>query len=1125
MENDNKKKGENHLAKILKALLAMTLIFQPMLTSTVRIIHAQEMEQIEVLDEYKNHNDEAIENEFDRLEEDEVLTENEETDENEKPPQNEIELKLEIENELDEEESEDKVDSDSENEEAELIKDELEDSLEDFLWQDRFLIVDEAGALIKIDEVMARSNATLIRGNAIPNTSFDFRIFNWVDPNNSWNLWQAGGLPMLQLRIGSQLFTVFCIEPAVPPRHDHDYMVSLTPNGVAQTRFSSNQLQTIELILLYGYGSEFIGGNQRTSDDAYVATQMLIWSVVANTPNASGNAMMNEWNRATGTSAMYRQLIEMRNSQNPNITTATRSTLYRQIKTDVNNHGVRPSFTGTTQGNAPTHGLTRSGNVFTTTLTDTHSVLSRYFTGTSATLNNFNLQRNGNQLTIQLSLDQVRNMNGSSFLFNGNTHAPFRKEFSGSREVSWATNPNSQDLVFGGASEPIPSFMNVSVPIRTVTINHVRQSNGAIIQTETPRFGNNENWLDGDVVRSMPRQSIVIGSTQLFPLDLNEVVLTINGGNLTINHYYEEARTVTVQHRLQGTTVNLIDPQMISAPPNLNTNGRWFDGMSVTSSPRTDITHNGRVTRPIDSQPITRTINGDVTITHYYEAALTVTAHHENERNGSLIQDSYLVFPETGHWFSGMRINHRSAPRVFTRIMPDGISRNWEHHSSENEDAIITGDTIVTHRYREPLQLTVQHLNIHTGEFIQTDIINDYFSGDQITNICPETNLTTSEGYVFVSETACRDVSLSETDVVVTFNYFVPTLTLNIERVEITTGQSILLTELRLSQLTTHSEHLGDIIYRIRLTNLATGTVTYTPERSWRDFRLIETVNLPTTGMEEGEDADIQIEVVFTQNPSPNQVITSSESLQTLGFKSSEQVLTNEDISNGRVSYTAPARTIASRLGTEMSIQILNETLSFDFTSFQRQKTGYGIPTLLNPIFISEINENPELEVNLIVQESLVDSFLYEQFHQEDDLITIPLEQTNQETMNLQTTYQFEFPQIFVQRGGGELFTTEQVESNHSQIQNELINGGRYFYIPTWHDLGNYPLNYASNQIGRNLIRFDVNQALEIYAYMFAWMGSPTILEDELLLIPVFVETAQPSGWTQAQIDWLRNHD
>ncbi|WP_316377790.1 hypothetical protein, partial [Enterococcus faecium] len=67
----------------------------------------------------------------------------------------------------------------------------------------------------------------------------------------------------------------------------------------------------------------------------------------------------------------------------------------------------------------------------------------------------------------------------------------------------------------------------------------------------------------------------------------------------------------------------------------------------------------------------------------------------------------------------------------------------------------------------------------------------------------------------------------------------------------------------------------------------------------------------------------------------------------------------------------------------------------------------------------------------------------------------------------------------------------------------------------------NYSIAIKSSNFGGNYISLDMNQNIDVYAYMYATIDSETKKDDELLLEPVYPESTLPDGWSKNEIDWL----
>jgi hypothetical protein len=300
--------------------------------------------------------------------------------------------------------------------------------------------------------------------------------------------------------------------------------------------------------------------------------------------------------------------------------------------------------------------------------------------------------------------------------------------------------------------------------------------------------------------------------------------------------------------------------------------------------------------------------------------------------------------------------------------------------------------------------------------------------------------------------------------------------------------------------------------------------------------------------VDKGEQVIFFVTVEFEDYP--YELTTETHELEVYGYKSSEKVLTTEDLDhNGYIVYEAVARVDAVLSNDEFITAERWETLRLlDFVQRQRQRTGYGIDIEFSLEFTSEIGPwpgvdgEPDLAIDLIVPTSLVDTRINEEF--KEDFINdtyqyvMPLSfagGTRQlapiTTINLTFTH----PEVWVQPGSGELFTTNQKEEtnkvdcanlNVDDRANQpcLHNGGNRFYIPIWHDLGDYILNYKSEiGIGRNLMTIDLEQDLEIFAFMYASLDEAATQQDKILLHPIFSDMQIPDGWEEEEkIQWLQ---
>ena len=725
-----------------------------------------------------------------------------------------------------------------------------------------------------------------------------------------------------------------------------------------------------------------------------------------------------------------------------------------------------------------------------------------------------------------------------------------------------STTQRSETVTIRGWNE---NLFTIPVPAGVDLINTsrsggtVRNRNNEAATTATVRGGetirfetaptSNINVRTGNIRGSVqpfqPLRSITTSSVQNLGMSL--ISDPITPINIQVN-FRPVFRNVTIRHMVKESGLILQTDNLLREE-----SGRdyWLDGDIITSTVTSEmfLLHEEIAHRIIGgtTSTITQTVNGDTTITHYYEPERFLTAIHINRLNETHELGRNRVYPDNGHWWDGMNITGSSQPQIFNHPFNShqAPARTWQYEETIDHLKVFDGTNLtITHNYRRPVNVEKRHINDETDEIIRTTQIRTHYA-DELVRAYPLWDLKSQDttGYLMIPKpdsVAPQTRIMQDEDVleIFNFNYTIPTLEINVESMEITTGQNHMQALLTLSHAQ-DSQELGEIDYRVTIKNQETELTTTTQWRNHQDFQAVKTINLPTGDMELGADANLSVSIELRQpnNEIPRRLQTQTTNLKTRGYRSSERTLTNADINDGKVSYTAPARTIVTRIGSEFSeVDVQYETVSFGFTDVQKTHTGYGIYTPFDLQFTSQINDHVDhLAIDLITNVSLADNYIYEEFDIQEELMTVNLEQTKRSVIDETTIeYGFEFQNVFVQRAGrgldgshdfingGEIFSQRQVDNQHPSLINELRNGYRRFYIPIWHDLGVYEFNYISNEIGRNLISFDMIQEIDVFAFMYAWIGSPTIEDDALLMVPVFSCTVNPPGWTDEMIEWLR---
>ncbi|MBT2604951.1 hypothetical protein J7E55_18310 [Bacillus sp. ISL-53] len=253
-------------------------------------------------------------------------------------------------------------------------------------------------------------------------------------------------------------------------------------------------------------------------------------------------------------------------------------------------------------------------------------------------------------------------------------------------------------------------------------------------------------------------------------------------------------------------------------------------------------------------------------------------------------------------------------------------------------------------------------------------------------------------------------------------------------------------------------------------------------------------------------------------------IVSSHPEINTDGYSSSEKSFKVDTANNSKISYKG---VVMTEREIKEDMEVHYETLTIPLKKLSRQKTGYGFELKTEVNYQNDLATNFEIKVESLVDKRLIDSYL--SYQQQDNYNIVPLEQTNKtiSTDKKSTNYIFELPHVNVEQKTGYLFSDNQVAAKDPHITYKLKDGMRKLYTPIWSDLGNYNVSLQSIEpIGVNEVTFQVNDKLNLYAYMFGTIGSETLEDDEILIEPVdpkdpFPE-GLPSGWTKSDLEWFK---
>ena len=150
----------------------------------------------------------------------------------------------------------------------------------------------------------------------------------------------------------------------------------------ASTSMTAEQEKLLSYCLYYGYGTNSATAPSNDQCDQFIATQAMVWVIVANIYGTSSadSAAQKLCNTAPNPTSSYNYYTSLKNSIN--------ASYYVTV----------PSFSATRQSKAPTYELkwNEANQRFETTLTDSNGVLGNF----SISLSGYSVEKSGNSVTI-----------------------------------------------------------------------------------------------------------------------------------------------------------------------------------------------------------------------------------------------------------------------------------------------------------------------------------------------------------------------------------------------------------------------------------------------------------------------------------------------------------------------------------------------------------------------------------------------------------------------------------------------------------------------------------------------------------------------------------------------------
>lgn len=247
-------------------------------------------------------------------------------------------------------------------------------------------------------------------------------------------------------------------------------------------------------------------------------------------------------------------------------------------------------------------------------------------------------------------------------------------------------------------------------------------------------------------------------------------------------------------------------------------------------------------------------------------------------------------------------------------------------------------------------------------------------------------------------------------------------------------------------------------------------------------------------------------------------IVQNAKEIQLPGYTASEKVLKQTAVKNGKVEYKGVVRT-ERVLG--QNVKEYFEKVTLPLNKISSVKSGYGFELNQEMQYTNDLGleKFKPATMKALVDSEALDGDFYKVKNGTAEVETTTVNTTSGKTI----TQKFHYPKVYVEENDGTIFSEKQRKDGDSQINNDLIDGGNKLYVPIWiEELGSYDhILESSTPIGVNEIQVVINDKIDVSAYMYATIGSETILEDELLMQPIYPDSTKPENWSKEELDWL----
>ncbi|UAK18105.1 MucBP domain-containing protein [Sporolactobacillus terrae] len=522
----------------------------------------------------------------------------------------------------------------------------------------------------------------------------------------------------------------------------------------------------------------------------------------------------------------------------------------------------------------------------------------------------------------------------------------------------------------------------------------------------------------------------------------------------------------------------------------------------------------------------------DVTLDIYYDPYQHVVTDYKNKYPNYDTFEHHDDLLKVGSWFD-------YGPKGFNAFGNDYDPENGNHFNGNVPYNDING--LLKDVLRRTI--TVNYLDNRTGQKIANSDVSTVHQGDGYSRKHRTDIKKGNYSYRYVREDGSAESgTVGTNNITINYYYDVPLIKTGLKKLQVYTAPSAdgLPVRVYLDKVYNYDSGIADMGSKKINVSLYQGENRLeTHQYAARDLPEYLTFNVPS-GSGLAKNTHKPYTVKFDNyNPNDFDIENNAGQLTTDGYTSTEETL-NFDLNSSINHELVQKRVVMTQVTPNVTPELFYETFDFEAPPLPENRTGYGTETKVSFGYENDLGSDYQYatpvaddDFTFNASEKLQDSYL--NYPTSNGQVHVPL-QAKRNTYFSGNEYwkaeTFIFPHVNVEQHTGNLFTDKQVADRDSRIKNKMVDGHNQFYTPIWPENQdnipiNYPVSYSTNKLGANKVTIHVDDKLHLFAYMFAWMGSPTGEQDAILLEPINADNpfpnGAPEGWTDSDIQWLKN--